>query len=90
MRRVHIKVYGRVQGVFFRHNTKKVADRLGLTGWVRNNPDDTVEIVAEGKDEAIDKMIEWCRKGPIGSRVEKIDIKEEGFKEEFTNFSIIY
>jgi acylphosphatase len=90
MRRVHLIVYGRVQGVFFRHNTKKIADKLNLKGWVRNNPDDTVEIVAEGNDDAIDKLINWCRKGPIGAKVEKVEIKENGFRNEFKNFSIVY
>jgi len=90
MRRVHIIVYGRVQGVFFRHNTKKIADKLNLKGWVRNNPDDTVEIVAEGNDDATDKFLNWCRKGPIGAKVETIEIKEGNFKKEFKEFSIIY
>lgn len=90
MRRVQIIVYGRVQRVFFRHNTKKIADKLGVKGWVRNNPGDTVEIVAEGNDDAIDKLLNWCRKGPIGAKVEKVGIKESDFKNEFTNFSIIY
>jgi len=90
MKRVNLKIYGRVQGVFFRHNTKKLADKLNLKGWVRNNPDDSVEIVAEGGDEAIDRLIRWCRKGPIGAKVEKIQIKENDFKDEFNDFSIIY
>ena len=90
MRRVHLIVYGRVQGVFFRHNTKKIADKLNLKGWVRNNPDDSVEIVAEGNDDAIEKFLNWCRKGPIGAKVEKVDLKKSDFKNEFTNFSIIY
>jgi acylphosphatase len=90
MRRVHLIVYGRVQGVFFRHNTKKIADKLNLKGWVRNNPDNSVEIVAEGNENAIDNLINWCRKGPIGAKVEKVDIEEEGFKKEFISFSVIY
>lgn len=90
MRRVHLLVYGRVQGIFFRHNTKKMADRLNLKGWVKNNPNNTLEIVAEGDDEAIDTLINWCRKGPIGAKVEKVEIKENDFKNEFNNFTVIY
>lgn len=90
MKRVNLKIYGRVTGVFFRYNTKKLADKLNLKGWVRNNPDDSVEIVAEGSDEAIDSLIKWCRKGPLGARVDKLEIKEGEFKEEFKDFSIIY
>ena len=90
MRRVHLIVYGRVQGVFFRHNTKKIADKLNLKGWVRNNPGNSVEILVEGNDDATDKFLNWCRKGPLGSKVEKVDIEEKGFKKEFINFSVIY
>ena len=90
MRRVNIKIYGRVQGVFFRYNTKKVADKLNLRGCVKNKPDDSVEIVAEGKDEDIESLIRWCRKGPIGSKVENVGIDEDDFKDEFKSFSIIY
>lgn len=90
MRRVHVRIYGRVQGVFFRHNTKKIADKLDVKGWVRNNPNDTVEIVAEGNDDAIEKLLNWCRKGPIGAKVDRIEVKEEKYRTEFKEFSIIY
>jgi acylphosphatase len=90
MKRVNIKIYGRVQGVFFRYNTKKVADKLGLKGCVENNPDSTVEVIAEGDDEALNKLINWCRKGPIGAKVENIEVKEETYKKEFKDFSVIY
>jgi acylphosphatase len=90
MKRVNIKIYGRVQGVFFRHNTKKVADRLNLNGWVKNQPTGSVESVAEGDDEAINKFIEWCREGPIGSKVDKIIVKDEKYKNEFKDFCIVY
>ena len=90
MRRVHLIVYGRVQGVFFRHNTKKIADKLNLKGWVRNNPDNSVEIIAEGSDDAIDKLVNWCKKGPLGAKVAKIYVKEQKYKNEFKDFSIVY
>lgn len=90
MRRVHIIVYGRVQSVFFRHNTKKIADRLDLKGWVKNNSDGTVEVVAEGNDKDIGILIKWCEKGPIGAKVEKVEIKRGEFKGEFSDFSIVH
>lgn len=90
MRRIHVIVHGRVQGVFFRYNTKKIADKLDVKGWVRNNPNDTVEIVAEGGEGAIDKLLNWCRKGPIGAKVDRVEIKEEKYQKEFRDFSIVY
>jgi len=90
MRRVHLIVHGRVQGVFFRRNTKKIADKLNLKGWVRNNPDNSVEIIAEGSDEAVNKLLNWCRKGPIGAKVEKVALNKEKYKNEFKDFSIVY
>ncbi len=90
MRRVQAVIYGRVTGVFFRHNTKKVADRLGVKGWVKNNPDDTVGIIAEGEDDAIDKLLNWCKRGPMGARVDKLEMREEKYRDEFKNFSIIH
>ena len=89
MRRIHVSIYGRVQGVFFRYNTKKIADKLGLKGWVRNTGD-SVEVVAEGSDVSVERLIEWCRKGPIGSRVDRVEIKEDKYRKEFREFSIIY
>ena len=90
MRHINLKIYGRVQGVFFRYNTKKMADRLKLKGFVKNCPDETVEILAEGDDESLDKLISWCKKGPIGSIVEKVEMKEGKYKKEFKDFSIVY
>jgi len=89
MKRAHLKIYGRVQGVWFRANTKEMADKLGLHGWVRNTNDGGVEAVFEGNDEAVEKAIEWCHHGPPLARVEKVDIRYEkpiGEKE----FRIIY
>lgn len=86
--RVHIFVSGRVQGVFFRHNTKKKALELGLTGWVKNLPDGRVEAVFEGERDKIDKILEWAKKGPFLAKVEKLDVKEEDYKGEFDDFEI--
>jgi len=90
MKKVNIKIYGRVQGVFFRYNTKKVADKLSVKGWVKNNSDGTVELIAEGDDKSVDCLVNWCRKGPIGAKVDKVNVKEAKYKKEFKDFSIVY
>ncbi len=89
-KRVHVIVKGKVQGVFFRYNTMKVAQSLGIKGWVRNLRDGSVEIVCEGEDKDIDELIKWCWRGPPGAFVEKVDIKEEEYVGEFSNFEIRY
>ena len=88
--RAKVRVYGLVQGVFFRANTKKVADKLGLKGYVRNMPDGSVEAVFEGEKEAIEKAIEWCRRGPPLAVVERVDVVWEEYKGEFKDFRIRY
>lgn len=88
--RVHLIVSGFVQGVFFRSNTKEVAGKLGLTGWVRNLEDGRVEILAEGEKDKLDKLIEWAKKGPELARVENVEIKWEEYKGEFEDFEIRY
>jgi acylphosphatase len=88
MKRVHVYVSGRVQGVFFRAATKRAATSLNLTGWVRNMADGRVEAVFEGEDDNVDKMLAWCHIGPPAARVEKVTIKEEPYTGEFRDFSI--
>jgi acylphosphatase len=86
--RVYILVSGNVQGVFFRASTKKRADELHLTGWVRNLDDGRVEAVFEGGQEKIDKMLEWCRKGPDYADVKDVRVISEKYIGEFNDFSI--
>ena len=81
---------GIVQGVFYRHNTKQQADRLSLAGTVRNLPDGSVEVVAEGDEAQIKKLIEWCKQGPRGALVEKIEVQWHDKSGDFLDFSIIY
>tara|TARA_B100000959_G_scaffold263989_1_gene303932 strand:+ start:2092 stop:2406 length:315 start_codon:yes stop_codon:yes gene_type:complete len=88
--RIHVIVSGIVQGVFFRANTKSEADRLGVYGWVRNMMDGTVEIIAEGKEDNIDRFIQWCRKGPPGADVKNLELNREEFKGEFKSFNVAY
>ncbi len=89
-RRVHVYISGRVQGVWFRAYTKEEADRLGIKGWVRNLPDGRVEAVFEGDEEAVEEMVRWCYKGSPQSKVEKVEVIEEPYQGEFTDFQIRY
>lgn len=73
-----IRVTGRVQGVWFRGWTVDVARSLGLSGWVRNRPDGSVEILADGDTAALDALIHRCREGPPGARVDDIAVAEDG------------
>jgi len=88
--RLHIEVYGIVHGVFFRSTTEEKAFSLGLTGWVKNRRDGSVEILAEGEKEALESLLAWCRKGPPTARVDRLEHSWEDFKEEFNSFSVTY
>lgn len=70
-------IHGRVQGVFFRDTTRREAEARGVSGWVRNRPDGTVEAVFEGKPESVEAMIAFCRQGPRGAAVERVEVGEE-------------
>ncbi|PIR17133.1 MAG: acylphosphatase [Deltaproteobacteria bacterium CG11_big_fil_rev_8_21_14_0_20_49_13] len=90
MRRVHLKITGRVQGVFFRAHTQKTAEELSLTGWVRNNEDGGVETVAEGEKSALERFVAWCNNGPPSAHVTRVDENWEEAKGEFKDFGIRY
>jgi acylphosphatase len=87
--RAHVFFDGLVQGVFFRSNTKKCADRLGLTGWVRNVMDGRVEAVFEGEEENVRAAIEWCatRQPYADVRAKEVEFLE--YTGEFRSFSIV-
>lgn len=87
-RRVHVKITGRVQGVFFRAYTREAAKQIGVAGWVRNLPDGSVGAMFEGDIDKIDKMIEWCREGSPMSRVERVEVIEEVYTGDFDRFTI--
>jgi acylphosphatase len=89
-KRYHVRISGRVQGVFFRANTCKNARSLGLTGWVRNLPDGRVETVFEGEPENAEAMVAWCRTGTPPARVDHADVAEENAAGGFTGFDIVY
>jgi len=74
---VHVTVSGRVQGVGFRWAITERARSRGVAGWVRNEPDGTVEAVLEGPSEAVDALVAWIRRGPPGARVDDVTVEEE-------------
>jgi len=88
MKRVEIIVHGQVQGVFYRSEAKKVALRLGLKGFVKNNADGTVKAVAEGPIDELKEFIELCKKGTEMSNVSKLKINFTNAKGEFKDFDV--
>jgi acylphosphatase len=75
--RRRITVRGRVQGVFFRDTTRRRADELGVAGWASNQPDGSVQVVAEGEEDAVDRLVAFLRDGPRRAEVEGVDVSEE-------------
>jgi acylphosphatase len=75
--RYRLQISGRVQGVFFRDTCRKVAERHGVSGWVRNLPDGTVEAVFEGSAEDVDDLVEWSRHGPPTAVVNDVRVQAE-------------
>ncbi|MDX1628952.1 MAG: acylphosphatase [Fulvivirga sp.] len=72
MKHYKVTISGKVQGVFYRDSTRRKARELGITGWVRNEPDGTVYMEAEGEKEQLDELIDWCKEGPPRARVENV------------------
>lgn len=89
MRRVHILIKGRVQGIFFRAGIEERAKKLKIKGYVKN-VQDGVEAVFEGSDEKVKDILEFCAVGPKGAKITGIDITEEPFQDEFDTFTIEY
>jgi len=81
-------IAGKVQGVCFRMETKRVADGFNVCGWVRNNGDGTVEAVFEGAMSDVASVVEWCKKGPPYSRVVRVDVEQDSYSGEFEGFDI--
>jgi acylphosphatase len=87
-RRVHLWVRGYVQGVGYRAHARQQATLLGLTGWVKNLPDGQVEVVAEGDEATLQRLIAWCRRGPEMAEVESVEVRWEHHTGEFNRFGI--
>jgi acylphosphatase len=88
--RAHVIVHGSVQGVWFRASTKDEADRLCVTGWVRNLSDGSVEAVFEGPKKKVEEIVGWCHRGPAGATVTSVEIAWEPFVRAFGHFEIRY
>jgi len=88
--RAHAVISGRVQGVFFRMETKYAADEVGVFGWVRNKRDGTVEAVFEGSEKSVMSILKWCKKGPPIAKVTNVDVTWEDYKGEFNSFDVTY
>lgn len=88
--RAHLVISGRVQGVFFRAETQRAAELYGITGWVRNKPDGTVEAVVEGARPDVVSLINWCKNGPPISRVDGVDVNWQDHESAFDAFTIRY
>lgn len=88
--RAHLIISGRVQGVFFRAETQQAAMQFGLSGWVRNRRDGTVEAIVEGEKNDVISLINWCKTGPPLSRVKTVETDWQEFQGEFVEFGIRY
>ena len=88
MRRRKVVVHGFVQGVYFRDAVCRLALRHGVSGWVRNLPDGTVEAVFEGTDEAVERLVGFCRQGPRGAQVDYVEVTDEP-AEGLAGFSVV-
>ena len=90
MERLEAWVHGTVQGVWYRASTREQAVALGLTGWVANRPDGSVQLVAEGPKAALDALLAWCRQGPPNALVTRVDVRYEPYTGAFLSFSVRY
>ena len=88
--RVHVIVHGRVQGVYFRASTRDRARQLGLSGWVRNCADGSVELVAEGETAKLEQLVTWCRNGPPGAFISDMVVEWKEGTGEFVGFTVKY
>ncbi len=88
--RVHAIITGKVQGVFFRADTREAAKRFRLDGWVRNRPDRTVEAVFEGEKSDVESVLNWCKKGSPAARVDDVNVEWQTYTGEFSGFNIRY
>jgi acylphosphatase len=88
--RAHVYISGRVQGVFFRSHVADLAESLGLAGWVRNLSDGRVETLLEGEKGSVERVLEFCRRGPPGAHVSDFKADWNEWRGEFSDFKILY
>ncbi|HEU0220373.1 MAG TPA: acylphosphatase [Gallionella sp.] len=84
---LRLVIHGRVQGVFFRDSMRREAQRLGVSGWVRNRSDGTVEAAVHGEPADVDAIVRWARRGPDRAEVERVEIEPHGGS--YTGFEVI-
>jgi acylphosphatase len=89
MKKIQLIVSGRVQGVCFRASTQKQAEKLGINGFVKNNSNGSVEIVACAEQDILNKLVEWCHKGPLIAKVTSVIVNDFTSVEKFTQFDIL-
>lgn len=89
LKQIQLRIYGRVQGVYYRASAQREAKRLGLTGWVKNRKDLSVELVAEGEENGIKDLVAWAHHGPGAARVERVDVRWRSFVGDFFDFRIL-
>ena len=87
MTRKRVVAHGRVQGVFFRETARRLAERHGVAGWVRNNRDGTVEAVFEGQVDAVERLVRFCGEGPRGAAVARVEVFDED-PERLSGFAV--
>ena len=85
-----VKIQGRVQGVFFRQTTVEMARSLGITGWVKNCPDGSVEAFFEGEKNEVEKAVDWCYQGPPAAQVNHVDVIWGTSNGQYDGFTIVY
>ena len=88
--RAHVFVAGRVQGVFYRAETRYEARKHNVNGWIRNLPDNRVEAVFEGEEEDVKQLVEFCKRGPPSARVSSIEVSWEAYSGGFASFEMRY
>ncbi|MDA1196458.1 MAG: acylphosphatase [Nanoarchaeota archaeon] len=86
MKRLHLIIKGKVQGVFYRHNTVKQGHKLGIKGFVRNLPNGDVEVIAEGPEDKLKQLCEWCKKGPDNAEVDEVQEKWQEPYNDYVSF----
>ena len=89
LKQLQLQIRGRVQGVYFRASAQREARRLGLSGWVKNRADGSVEMLAEGEELSIRELHGWAQKGPSAARVDKVETRWRGYTGEFSDFRIV-
>jgi len=88
--RVRLIIEGRVQGVWFRDSTRREARGIGVCGWVKNSYDGSVEVLAEGPEDRVKKLITWCHQGPPAASVTRVKQSSEEYQGEFNSFDIVF